>query len=1029
MSLLPNLDEMTDNEKMAVLESIQKSIAESKEIQKQKIAANVDLVVQALKKIETDIRSRFDDVGNSIEKRVSTIKDGRDGINGKDGRDGKDGRNGRDGAKGDKGERGQDGIDGINGVDGVSVTNANIDFDGSLIITLSSGIQLNVGEVVASDLVERIKVITNGGGTAQFVLDTLTSLQTQINNLIPSQTGNSGKYLTTNGSALSWGSISGGLNYQGTWNASTNTPTLTSSVGVNGYYYITATAGSTNLDGITDWQIGDWLMFNGSVWQKIDQSNLVTSVNGYTGTVVLTQTDVSGTASLTTTQTLTNKTLTSPIINEILDANGNEILGLSTTASATDFLTVKNGIGVGVPLHVYADGSSSNIGLHIQPKGTGLVTISDGTDFNKGIRFRSSSSSASAVTLIDAVSTAGRVVTLPDATDTLVGRATADTLTNKTLTSPTLTTPVLGTPASGNLANCTFPTLNQNTTGSAATLTTPRAIYGNNFDGSAALTQVIASTYGGTGNGFTKFTGATTAEKTYTLPDASSTIVVQGGALGTPSSGTVTNLTGTASININGTVGATTASSGAFTTLSATGVTTVQGGSAGAPAITTTGDTNTGIFFPAADTIAFSEGGVEAMRIDSSGNVGIGTSSPQSKLHINSGAGSTQFRMGTNSTSSDRALISYNSTTNRFTIDMSGNDSVIVDGSGNVGLGVTPPTSTDAGNITIKGGSTLNFSTASGNMASNATFNSGWKYIATAAAVKYTQSGAEHQWFNAASGTAGNAITFTQAMTLGSDAKLSTNAAQSGDSGASSATRTLLQQQTSGTQATAGVFTVYGIIHPSVYNVTLDSSTGSGAAAPMLFATGNTERARIDSSGNLLVGASGTANGKVHINGSVVYTVPATFSASIGANAAWTTGYGSQAINLSLWASSGIGGVSVYNVSDRRLKEQITQLTGTQALSFIEKTKPVQFVWKEEQTTDTGFIAQDILAAGFGHLVSMIPDNAVQEEIDENGNVSPAGSRFVMKYDSVIPILTAAIKEQQAIIQTLTDRITALEKA
>ena len=477
----------------------------------------------------------------------------------------------------------------------------------------------------------------------------------------------------------------------------------------------------------------------------------------------------------------------------------------------------------------------------------------------------------------------------------------------------------------------------------------------------------------------------------------------------------------------DGTASATIADSTGIATFS--GATVFTAGTAAAPAITTTGDTNTGIFFPAADTIAFSEGGVEAMRIDSSGNVGIGTSSPQSKLHINSGAGSTQFRMGTNSTSSDRALISYNSTTNRFTIDMSGNDSVIVDGSGNVGLGVTPPTSTDAGNITIKGGSTLNFSTASGNMASNATFNSGWKYIATAAAVKYTQSGAEHQWFNAASGTAGNAITFTQAMTLGSDAKLSTNAAQSGDSGASSATRTLLQQQTSGTQATAGVFTVYGIIHPSVYNVTLDSSTGSGAAAPMLFATGNTERARIDSSGNLLVGASGTANGKVHINGSVVYTVPATFSASIGANAAWTTGYGSQAINLSLWASSGIGGVSVYNVSDRRLKEQITQLTGTQALSFIEKTKPVQFVWKEEQTTDTGFIAQDILAAGFGHLVSMIPDNAVQEEIDENGNVSPAGSRFVMKYDSVIPILTAAIKEQQAIIQTLTDRITALEKA
>jgi hypothetical protein len=57
-------------------------------------------------------------------------------------------------------------------------------------------------------------------------------------------------------------------------------------------------------------------------------------------------------------------------------------------------------------------------------------------------------------------------------------------------------------------------------------------------------------------------------------------------------------------------------------------------GTAALPAITTTGDTNTGMFFPAADTIAFAEGGAESMRIDSSGNVGIGTSSPNNKLEV-----------------------------------------------------------------------------------------------------------------------------------------------------------------------------------------------------------------------------------------------------------------------------------------------------------------------------------------------------------------------------------------------------------
>ena len=197
------LQGMSEEQQKAVLDSIRGTMAKSRELQKQKVGEQARLVIEALKKIEGDIKSRYDEVGNKIESRVASIKDGKDGRDGTNGRDGRAGRDGSTGPMGPKGADGRNGVDGQDGVDGVSVTDAHIDFDGSLIISLSSGRTINVGEVVAPDLAEKIKVITNGGGTSQTVIDALASLQTQINNLIPSQTGNAGKYLTTNGTALS----------------------------------------------------------------------------------------------------------------------------------------------------------------------------------------------------------------------------------------------------------------------------------------------------------------------------------------------------------------------------------------------------------------------------------------------------------------------------------------------------------------------------------------------------------------------------------------------------------------------------------------------------------------------------------------------------------------------------------------------------------------------------------------------------------------------------------------------------------
>jgi len=392
------LKNMNPEQQLAVLEGIKASVAQAKEVQKQRIGENVGLVVDALKKIESDIRSRYDEVGNVIEKRVATIKDGKDGKDGRDGRNGKDGRDGKQGVQGVKGEDGRDGRDGVDGIDGVSVTSARIDFDGSLVISLSSGIELNVGEVVAPDLAESIKVITNGGGTSQSVLDTLASLQTQIDNLIPSQTGNSGKFLTTNGTSTSWASVAGGLSYQGTWNATTNTPTLASSTGTNGYYYIVATAGSTNLNGITDWQVGDWLLFNGSAWQKIDQSEVLQSITSTDGSVTVTTTgstaDLSVAVAASTTNVIclvrntTGATLTkgtavyisgatgqNPTVTKAQannDTNSAQTLGLMTADLANNsngYVTII-GLITNINTSAYTDGEQ----LYLSPTTAGTLT-------------------------------------------------------------------------------------------------------------------------------------------------------------------------------------------------------------------------------------------------------------------------------------------------------------------------------------------------------------------------------------------------------------------------------------------------------------------------------------------------------------------------------------------------------------------------------------------------------------------------------------------------------------------------------
>lgn len=80
----------------------------------------------------------------------------------------------------------------------------------------------------------------------------------------------------------------GALNYKGTWNANTNTPTLASGAGTKGDYYVVSVAGTTTLDGISNWGIGDWAVFNGSVWQRVEGGADLNGVNlSVTGTTTL----------------------------------------------------------------------------------------------------------------------------------------------------------------------------------------------------------------------------------------------------------------------------------------------------------------------------------------------------------------------------------------------------------------------------------------------------------------------------------------------------------------------------------------------------------------------------------------------------------------------------------------------------------------------------------------------------------------------------------------------------------------------
>lgn len=347
---------------------------------------------------------------------------------------------------------------------------------------------------------------------------------------------------------------------------------------------------------------------------------------------------------------------------------------------------------------------------------------------------------------------------------------------------------------------------------------------------------------------------------------------------------TAIQLGNTVSTLNNMTLANVTISSGTVTVanVTVTGVGTFAAGSNTAPSITTAGDTNTGIYFPAADTIAFTEGGAEAMRIDSSGNVGIGTSSPTGKLHA---VLSTSYSPGS----------SWSSSTAVF------------------------------------GGST------------------------------------------SVSGAFGIAYDDTNGAGLAS--------------------------------------IIPGTSYKPIY---------TNCSEFIVKTNGTTERMRIDSSGNLLVGTT-TAAGKITVDGTVTLTNQAyAYYALSGTSTA--TGYASgQTVGVSIWTNDRVSSTEFNARSDARLKKDVASIPVEDAFAFINNVPAIHYKWKNnaDDGHKFGFLAQDVVKAGFPNLVAQYPDSSIKSETDADGFTSPEGIVLTVNYDQVVPLLVAAIKELKAEIDLL----------
>jgi hypothetical protein len=422
------------------------------------------------------------------------------------------------------------------------------------------------------------------------------------------------------------------------------------------------------------------------------------------------------------------------------------------------------------------------------------------------------------------------------------------------------------------------------------------------------------------------------------------------------------------------------------------------------------------------------------MVLNSTG-LGIGTSSPGYKLTVSGGATSLAanqyLRFGAGIfAAGDGSATNYlfsGSTSMAWRNAADSSDLMVLTNSGNLGLGVTPSAWSGFGKtmeFNNAGCYVGNSGATSMQVGANNYFNgSNYIYSTSNVATRYAQSSGQHLWFTAASGTAGDTISFTQAMTLDASGRLGIGTTSPVTTGGSLFEISNSANCLATITCTNDTTSLLDFRTNSVDRLQIQSSSNWGANflvrsnQAMLFGTNNTERARITSGGDLLVGTTASTIATITQNSLVARVSNGSLlvhheNGNTGSDFA---GFGYDSSTIGTISQNSTTTVGYNTSSDYRLKNTIAPMTG--ALAKVALLKPVTYKWNADGSDGQGFIAHE--------LAEIVPEcvNGEKDAVDEDGNPKYQG----IDTSFLVATLTAAIQELKAELDSVKAELATLK--